>query len=69
MKASSLFTAIVLAGTVVAAIAGCGGGGVGPAPIAISHPPLPTPTPAARHLYVDHNGTLFEYALPLTAAT
>ncbi len=69
MKASSLFTAIVLAGAVVAAIAGCGGGGVGPAPIAISRPPLPTPTPAARRLYVDHNGTLFEYALPLTPAS
>ena len=46
-------------------IAGCGGGGSGPAPVAISSPPFPTPTPPPGKLYVDHNGILFEYALPL----
>ncbi|MGA8532653.1 MAG: hypothetical protein WB615_00940 [Candidatus Tumulicola sp.] len=51
------------------AIAGCGGGGSGPAPVALSSPPLPTPTPAARLLYVDHNGILDQYALPLSAAS
>ena len=49
------------------AVAGCGGGGSGPAPVAISSPPLPTPTPAPGKLYVDHNGILYEYALPLKA--
>ena len=39
----------------------------GPAPIGLSHPPMPTDTPAAHRLYVDHNGTLYEYALPLAA--
>jgi hypothetical protein len=67
MKASSFFLAVALVAGVVAATAGCGG--VGPAPLAISNPPLPTATPAAHWLYVDHNGSLAEYALPLTAAS
>lgn len=50
------------------AISGCGGNN-GPAPLAIVSPPLATPTPAAAILYVDHNGLLFEYALPLSAAS
>jgi len=56
-------------GAVVAtafAAAGCGGGGSGPAPVAISSPPLATPTPPANLLYVDHNGILYQYALPLS---
>ncbi|HXO17358.1 MAG TPA: hypothetical protein VN909_04235 [Candidatus Dormibacteraeota bacterium] len=66
MKASSLFAALVAAGSIATAIAGCGGAS-GPAPSAISQPPLPTNSPAANKLYVDHNGTLYEYALPLAA--
>jgi|HubBroStandDraft_2_1064218.scaffolds.fasta_scaffold56589_2 hypothetical protein len=52
----------------VAAISGCGGS-VGPAPVGISNPPQPTATPASHRLYVDHNGLLYEYALPLTPAS
>lgn len=51
----------------LASLAACGGGGSGPAPLAISSPPQPTPTPAAGRLYADHNGLLYEYALPLQA--
>jgi hypothetical protein len=60
------FWAVALVASLLA-VAGCGGGGSGPAPVAISSPPLPTPTPAPGKLYVDHNGILFEYALPLKA--
>ena len=65
MKPASLFvSAMTIAGALLA-VSACGGGNSGPAPVAISSPPLPTPTPAAHRLYVDHNGTLYEYALPL----
>jgi hypothetical protein len=62
------FSAIALvAATLV--VAGCGGGGSGPAPVALSSPPLPTPSPPNNTLYVDHSGILYEYALPLSAAS
>jgi hypothetical protein len=67
MKASTLFIALVGAGAVATAAAGCGASG--PAPLAISQPPMPTSTPAAGRLYVDHNGTLYEYRLPLSSAS
>lgn len=59
--AFALLTALAAAAT---AISGCGGAS-GPAPVALASPPLPTPTPPARRLYADHNGTLYEYTLPL----
>lgn len=56
--------------TTALAITGCGGAaGSGPGPVAISSPPLPTPTPASDILYVDHNGILYQYALPLSQAS
>ena len=65
MRISSIFAILVAAGGAVAAISGCGA--TGPAAVGISNgPPPPTTTPAARRLYVDHNGTLYQYALPLT---
>lgn len=66
MKVSSCFAILAALAAGVAAISGCNGT-TGPAPIGVSNPPQPTATPAARKLYVDHNGTFFEYALPLTA--
>ena len=68
MKASTIFVTIMAVAGIATAVAGCGGAG-GPAPIGISQPPLPTSTPAASRLYVDHNGTLYEYALPLAASS
>ncbi|MBV8281624.1 MAG: hypothetical protein JO347_06110 [Candidatus Eremiobacteraeota bacterium] len=65
MKASSYFVLLIALAGAVAAISGCGT--TGPAPIGVSNPPQPTATPAARWLYVDHSGTFFAYALPLTA--
>ncbi|MEO6836489.1 MAG: hypothetical protein ABI231_11385 [Candidatus Tumulicola sp.] len=69
MKYLTLVWLVASAVGAVLAVAGCGGGAHGPAPVALSSPPLPTPTPAARRLYVDHDGTLYEYALPLTPAS
>jgi len=65
MKPSFIFVCAMSVAAAALAISGCGGGNSGPAPLAISSPPLPTPTPAAHLLYVDHNGTFYEYALPL----
>jgi hypothetical protein len=67
MKTTALFAFVMGIGSAVVAISGCGGA-TGPAPIGLPNPPPPqtTPTPPARRLYVDHNGTLYEYALPLT---
>src|SRR5690348_6784097 len=66
MKSSSLFAALLVAGVAAVVISGCGITS-GPAPIGLSNPPpQPPPTPAARWLYVDHYGTLYEYALPLS---
>jgi len=66
MKVSSWFAILVALAGAVAAVSGCNGA-TGPAPIGVSNPPQPTATPAARWLYVDHNGSFFVYALPLTA--
>jgi hypothetical protein len=66
MKISSCFAVLVALAGAVAAISGCDTM-TGPAPIGVSNPPQPTATPAARWLYVDHNGTFFAYALPLSA--
>jgi hypothetical protein len=63
MKFATLFVAVMAAGTLAAVIAGCGA--TGPAPVSLEQPPPPTSTPAATRLYVDHNGTFYEYALPL----
>ncbi len=67
MKLSFVFACAMSVAAAALAISGCGGGGSGPTPVAISSPPLPTPTPAANTLYVDHNGILYQYALPLHA--
>ncbi|MGC1379444.1 MAG: hypothetical protein WA814_00315 [Candidatus Baltobacteraceae bacterium] len=64
MKISALFASVMLLAAAVAAIAGCAGSG-GPAPVALSLPAA-TPTAPAHLLYVDHNGTLYEYVLPLS---
>ncbi len=66
MKISSIFACVMLVAGVGVAISGCGGAS-GPTPQTISNPPLPTATPPAHLLYVDHNGTLYEYHLPLAA--
>ena len=68
MRRSALFVCLMLAAGLAAAISGCSGAS-GPTPEAISNPPLPTATPPANLLYVDHNGTLYQYALPLTSAS
>jgi hypothetical protein len=66
MKISTIFAVVVAAGGAVAAISGCAA--TGPAAIGISNnQPPPTTTPAAGRLYVDHNGILSQYALPLTS--
>ncbi|HKU81453.1 MAG TPA: hypothetical protein VJP76_04710, partial [Candidatus Tumulicola sp.] len=65
VRATFVFTGAVAA--TAAALSACGGGGSGPAPATISSPPAPTPTPPASRLYADHNGVLYEYALPLKA--
>ncbi|MBV9719460.1 MAG: hypothetical protein JOZ77_09070 [Candidatus Eremiobacteraeota bacterium] len=68
MKASALFLTLMSAAAIGSAIAGCGA--VGPAPSGIgTSAPEPTATPAARLLYVDHNGTFYEYRLPLTPSS
>jgi hypothetical protein len=70
MKPSSIFAGAMAIIAAVLAISSCGGaGGSGPGPVAISSPPLPTPTPAPALLYVDHQGILYEYALPLSGAS
>ncbi|MBV8373721.1 MAG: hypothetical protein JOY69_10725 [Candidatus Eremiobacteraeota bacterium] len=69
MKPTSIFIGAMILAAALPEISGCGGGGSGPAPVALSSPPLPTPTPAARTLYVDHDGTLYVYRLPLSAAS
>ncbi len=69
MNARTIFVGIWSLVGATLAVAGCGGGGSGPAPVAISSPPLPTPSPPPGKLYVDHNGILYEYALPLKAAS
>jgi hypothetical protein len=61
----TLFIAVCAASLGFAA---CGGSS-GPAPLAISSPPVPSPTPPARLLYADHNGTLYQYQLPLSAGS
>ncbi len=63
MKLSTIFVTLAAMAAIAAIVSGCGASG--PAPIGISQPPLPTATPAARLLYVDHNGTLYQYRLPL----
>ncbi len=64
MKFTALFLMLMAAAGIAAAVSGCVASG--PAPLGISQPPLPTSTPAATRLYVDHNGTFYEYRLPLT---
>lgn len=66
MKASSIFATVMFVAGIATLVAGCGSLG-GSTPLALSNPPQPTSTPAAHLLYADHNGTLFEYALPLAA--
>lgn len=65
MKLNAIFVGLAAAGVLAVAAAGCGASG--PAPIGLSQPPQPTATPAANLLYVDHNGTLYEYRLPLSS--
>jgi hypothetical protein len=70
MKLAQCLTTCFVAGAIAAVVAGCdvtGPGAVGPQNQ--NAPPPPTPTPAARRLYVDHNGTFYEYALPLSASS
>lgn len=67
MKASSVFALIFGVGAAILAISGCGTSG--PAPIASSIPVPPNATPPAKWLYVDHNGTFYEYRLPLSAGS
>jgi hypothetical protein len=68
MKTSSIFAVLIAVGTAVLAISGCGGN-VGPAPSTSGPPIPPLPTPAAKWLYVDHYGTLYQYQLPLSTGS
>lgn len=63
MKLSAIFSAVLAIAGIAVAVSGCGTSG--PSPSSIAQPPPPTATPPARRLYVDHNGTLYQYALPL----
>jgi hypothetical protein len=67
MKFTALFVTLMAAAGVAVAIEGCGA--TGPAPIALENPPPPTATPASKLLYVDRNGTFYEYRLPLAAGS
>ncbi|MBV9262824.1 MAG: hypothetical protein JO324_00780 [Candidatus Eremiobacteraeota bacterium] len=67
MKACSYLAVAIGALAVSLAIGGCSVAS-GPAPGVGVPPPTATPAPAKR-LYADHNGVLYEYALPLTAAS
>ncbi len=65
MKLSTIFLTLAGVAALTAAVAGCGTSG--PAPLTVEQPPPPTSTPASNVLYVDHNGTLYAYRLPLAA--
>ena len=65
MKSPALIFSLVITAAIGAVSSGCGA--TGPAPIGVSNPPQPTATPASKLLYVDHNGTFYEYRLPLSA--
>lgn len=67
MKSPALLFSILIAAAIGAVSSGCGS--TGPSPITISNPPPPTATPASKLLYVDHNGTFYEYRLPLSAGS
>lgn len=67
MKSPALIFSFLIAAAIAAVSSGCGASG--PAPIGISNPPQPTATPAANLLYVDHNGTFYEYKLPLKSGS
>lgn len=67
MKLSPIFLTLMAVAAVTVAISGCVSSG--PTPPAISQPPLPTASPAANSLYVDHNGTFYEYRLPLSSGS
>jgi hypothetical protein len=71
MKATSAFALTMGTAFLILTISACGGGagGGGPTPITQASSPLGTPSPPAGLLYVDHNGTLYKYALPLTAGS
>lgn len=65
MRVRALFVSLIAAAALAAVIDGCGASG--PAPLGPGQgPPPATATPAASLLYVDHNGTLYSYHLPLT---
>jgi hypothetical protein len=68
MKLAAIFAVVLGGGAVAVTMAGCGIVS-GPAPPPISQPPLPTSSPAANLLYVDHNGTFYEYRLPLSSSS
>jgi hypothetical protein len=63
MRSPAILLSLIVAVGIGIAVEGCGA--TGPAPLAISQPPQPTATPASKLLYVDHNGTFYEYHLPL----
>lgn len=68
MNVRSAFVLTAGVAAAAALLASCGGGsGSGPTPPTISSSPPATPTPPPRRLYADHNGLLYEYALPLQA--
>jgi hypothetical protein len=70
MKLSQFLTMLFVGGALTATVAGCdvaSPGAVGPQNQ--NAPPPPTATPAPRRLYMDHNGTFYEYALPLTPSS
>lgn len=67
MKLSTTFLTLAGVAAIAAFAAGCGTSG--PAPLTLEQPPPATSTPAPGLLYVDHNGTFFEYRLPLTQSS
>jgi len=62
MKCTVIFVTLMAAAGLAVAIDGCAT--TGPAPLGAG-PGTPTATPAGNLLYVDHNGTFYEYRLPL----
>lgn len=70
MKVSRSPRVLFVSGALAAVVGGCVAGGAGSVgPQNPPNAPPPTATPAPTRLYVDHNGTFYEYELPLTAAS
>lgn len=67
MRLSPIFLTLMTVAGATVAISGCVSNGSAPP----NYPQLPpaTSSPAPNRLYVDHNGTFYEYRLPLSASS